>query len=376
MRVISDINIHNLVKQINEAADQINAKKLASDLKIYCDNVGADYSEICKLLKLKTGGLENLSTSLIAWLDKNIGGGNWTINQETGKIDVEAGTVYLRKDAFENGRLPKEIEFGNFNADLKSVNCELESLQGFPKQVKSLDISYNRLESLENCPQILRGAFNCSYNRKLKSLEGGPTEVRDSYDCSNCNLESLEGAPKKVGYTFSCNGNDLKSLEGGPESVEKYYNCFGNKLSTLKGIAQEFDGYSQIDCSENELYTLEGINLDLPMLPTVKAKKNLMPENILLSTYGSARRYGSWVAAYLVLITTNTFQRMSKQQRDPIRDELSQENLKKKQIGLSKLWKDPIMENPAIQRIIKKENLSPEATKNVERSAGLSDIGF
>ena len=47
--------------------------------------------------------------------------------------------------------------------------------------------------------------FICSGCRRLKSLEGAPRKVGDSFDISGCiELESLKGGPEKVGYNFSC----------------------------------------------------------------------------------------------------------------------------------------------------------------------------
>lgn len=377
MKVINDITIHSLGKKINESLDPDKIKRLTSDLKIYCDSVGADYSEVCKMLKLKSGGIERLNNQLISWLNQNIGEGRWEINEETGKIDILNKYVRLQSSSLEDGALPKDIEFGICAGSISCNNIGLKSLERFPKVING-DFSFyaNKLESLEFCPEIIKGSFDCS-NNNLKTLVGGPKEVGEAYNCGRCSLTSLEGIPNKIGGYFNCEGNGLTTLEGGPEEVTGEYNCNNNQLKTLKGISQKFtNSRARIYCNSNNLYTLEGLPIDENLYINVDAKRNLFPENILRSTYASARRYGSWVAAYLVLITTNTFQRMSKEQRDPIRDELSQENLKKKQIGLSKIWNDPIMDNPAIQRIVKKANLQPENTAKIQRAAGLSDIGL
>ena len=61
------------------------------------------------------------------------------------------------------------------------------------------------------------GNFHCSYN-KLTSLEGCPEEVVDIFSCSNNNLTSLKGSPEFVGKTFYCYSNKVRFTE---EDVKK-----------------------------------------------------------------------------------------------------------------------------------------------------------
>ena len=101
-----------------------------------------------------------------------------------------------------------------------------------------------------------------------------------------------------------------------------------------------------------------------------------MPEETLRTVYSNAKNYESWVAAYLVLLTTKRFQRMSKEQRDPVRNALSGDALKTKTLQLSKIWKDPIMDDPAIKRMIKRADLGQDVVGDVELGSDLKDIGF
>jgi hypothetical protein len=108
----------------------------------------------------------------------------------------------------------------------------------------------------------------------------------------------------------------------------------------------------------------------------LKCSKNLFPEEVLNTVYRNAKRYESWVGAYLVLLTTKRFQRMSKEQRDPIRKALSGDALKTKSLQLSKIWKDPIMDDPAVKRMIKRADLGQDTVQDVELGSDLKDIGF
>ena len=375
MKIITDFKIHALTESINESLDKNEIKRLKSQLKVYCEEVGSDFDEVCKLLKLQSGSLSKLNKDQIEWLNRMVGtSGTWDINEETGKIDVESNsTVYLRKNQLPLGSIPHDIKFGKFTGGLYVSDAQLESLAGFPDEIiGDLNISSNNLTSLKGCTQIIKGSFNCGSN-KLENLKGGPDRVTLGYTCNNNMLESLEGAPEKIGASFNASSNSLKTLEGSPKEVGSDFSCDDNNLKTMEGAPERIDGYS-ISCEKNELYTLEGIPLDFA--GRVRCSKNLFPEEVLKTVFVNAKRYESWIGAYLVLLTTKRFQRMSREQRDPIRKALSGDALKTKSLQLSKIWKDPIMDDPSIKRMIKRADLGQETIQDVELGSDLKDIGF
>ena len=141
------------------------------------------------------------------------------------------------------------------------------------------DCIKNKLTSLKNCPSSILGEFICSFNKQLKTLEGGPTYVDTNYECNDCGLESLLGAPTRaegmfdcsgnqlrtldfapeiVRYKFDCSNNGLKSLLKGPLIVDGSYDCSNNKLSNLKGAPTSRVG-GDFDCRGNKLTSLDGI---------------------------------------------------------------------------------------------------------------------
>jgi hypothetical protein len=114
MSKILNFNMYSFQKQINEALSDKEKKDLVSKLKIYCDELGSDFREVCKIMKIKTSGVENLSEFAIKYLDSGAGKGKWTYNEKTGKVDVEG--------IFENtwnselvGQLPSSLSFGTIN---------------------------------------------------------------------------------------------------------------------------------------------------------------------------------------------------------------------------------------------------------------------
>ena len=76
-----------------------------------------------------------------------------------------------------------------------------------------LDISDNKLVSLDGSPNHITGSFKCDYNN-LTSLVGGPQIVDGSYYCTENNLTDLAGCASHISDTLYCIDNDITSLVG------------------------------------------------------------------------------------------------------------------------------------------------------------------
>lgn len=369
MRIIKDHMISFLAQEINEAVSAEQKKRLLGDLKVYCDDTGADFDEVCKILGVSSTKMKALSKEQIEWLREFLQE-KWDFNETTGKVDI---TGYVRIYGKNIKEIPHKIEFGVCKGDFQWSGGDLESLRGFPVEVTGdFYINNHYIKSLEYCPKKIGGSFSCSQNQ-LETLENGPEEVRDNYDCSRNKLKSLEGCPEKVSR-FNCSGNhELKSLKGGPQDVYSY-DCSNCDLTSLDGIAQSIK--SQVDVSGNKLWTLEGLSPDYR--GSVSARKNYYPEAMMKKMLSDANKYGSWIAAYLVLLTDTKHQRMSKDERDKLRAKLTKDYISDNAIGLSKIWKDPIMDNPAIKRLFKKTEAGKEEefVRSADLGADLSDLGF
>ena len=95
---------------------------------------------------------------------------------------------------------------------------------------KSIKVKNKQIVSLTNDLFIwtsVKGYFDCSSCKSLKSLKGAPEEVEGTFYCYDCSgLKSLDGAPKKVEGTFYCrNCSRLESLKGAPKEVRTYFDC-------------------------------------------------------------------------------------------------------------------------------------------------------
>ena len=109
------------------------------------------------------------------------------------------------------------------------------------------DVSFNILRSLNNSPIKVDGAFKCMYNRNLKSLLGGPKEVK-SLNANNCSLRDLSGIPNfstpliNTG-NIDLSSNQLTSLVGLPTKVFGKLSIYNNPgLKTLNGCSEHIKG--------------------------------------------------------------------------------------------------------------------------------------
>ena len=157
--------------------------------------------------------------------------GKWTLNEETGLVDIEGDFNCSCKGLTDF----KGVKFGVVTGNFRCDNNMLTSIEGAPQKVGGdFWCHNNKLTSLVGAPQKVQN-FYCPGN-KLTSLVGAPQNVGRDFDCSHNSLTSLEGAPKKVGRHFWCGYNKLTSLEGAPQEVGWSFACWNNSISekTLK----------------------------------------------------------------------------------------------------------------------------------------------
>ena len=178
---------------------------------------------------------------------------NYTINDDL-TVDV-SGDVELWFNKLKN--IP--VRFGKVSGNfLIQGNLFLESLEGSPTYVGgTFNCSRNKLTSLSFGPKQVGGnyfAMHCL----LTSLEGMPLEVGGSVALEHNKLPTLKGAPREVGQHFECKFNKLTDLVGAPRVVGGLFSCTNNKITTLKGAPREVGG--NFFCFKNELSSIEGIS--------------------------------------------------------------------------------------------------------------------
>lgn len=127
-----------------------------------------------------------------------------------GKLNVHAD-VRPRLYEFPNSKLP--FSFGKVNGAFNVRDCNLISLEGCPREVtRECWVNNNRIQSLEGAPEIVGAFFDCR-NTWIKSLVGAPRKVSGNFICTdNFRLESLAGFPEEVKAVFITYKKDLPLL--------------------------------------------------------------------------------------------------------------------------------------------------------------------
>ena len=128
-------------------------------------------------------------------------------NEET-NIDLaftlmQSQQLSYTKDLIELFKLCK-INYNN-NKNVKAfllqdtLDLSNKKLKSIPSIViktnfKNYDFSRNKLVSLENSPQNIKGYFDCSHNQ-LTSLDGSPQTINGAFECGFNLLTTLKGCP-------------------------------------------------------------------------------------------------------------------------------------------------------------------------------------
>jgi len=198
---------------------------------------------------------------------------NYLINAD-GSIDVDGDVEIYNKNITVS-----PLVFNIVTGDFAIEECELTSLEGFPRTVGgNFDCSNNKLTSLENGPKKVSGNFYCSRNN-LTSLVGLPVILNHVLNCSRNNLTSLKGSPTTVGGYYSCSDNNLTSLVGGPVTVGGDFNCEENNLTSLEGSPTTI-GHDMY-CSLNQLSSTYSGNIDIEVGGEITMSHNILPESLL-----------------------------------------------------------------------------------------------
>lgn len=189
-------------------------------------------------------------------------------------------------------RIP--IRFSKIDGNFSVECCGLETLEGCPEIVTgTFDCASNELTSLEHGPKWVGESYLCGRN-KLRTLEGAPGQIRDDFDAYRNCFESLKGSPTRVGGDFNCEESNLTNLIGAPEYVGKDFNCSWNEIETLSGLSAFIGG--NLDASSNPLKEIGSIETVLEgnfiygdrVGEYLENEVYVPPENILTSSFPNA----------------------------------------------------------------------------------------
>lgn len=118
------------------------------------------------------------------------------------------------------------------------VGSNIKNLKGCPKCTR-IAADESALESLEGCPETLK-SLDVSDCKNLKSLAGCAKKILNSFDASRCALTSMEGGPTegfRIGYYVQ--NNQITSFAGCPRDIEGEFNVSNNNISSMEGAPDE-----------------------------------------------------------------------------------------------------------------------------------------
>ncbi len=151
----------------------------------------------------------------------------------TDKKDIEA---WLSEYCVNETYLEPHEKYGwavtVHNWDLDLSECELDFIPVKFAKIHNgfLDVSKNKLTSLEFCPEICQSF--CIDDNLFESLEGCPRTVNGHFNASNNRIKSLKGMPSYIYGEIVLLNNDIQSILSSDLPLEVDIGCInltGNK---------------------------------------------------------------------------------------------------------------------------------------------------
>lgn len=361
-------------------------------LKKFCEIRGKDFLKICNDLEVELPEWSKiLSPNQVKFLDDcmykstypNRKGSTWVINPETGLVDVEGDFI------LGNSGLPNlnGVKFGVVNGTFNLANSKLNDLSGFPKEVNgNVNLRSNELESLEGLPEKLGGGLILSWSKNLENLIGAPKEIKGDLNIENCyTLKSLEGSPKKVRVLLIESCPNLQNLKGGPEFLEGQFervtitNCSG--INSLIGFPQKAESSIEVILFNlPNLFTLEGIPADPDFkISRLDIDKLGLKRQILRRAYNAATKYKSWLIGHISMFTDPDFIATGKAPKDPIRERLTPDRIKKEMEenrGAFILGIKDYLEDFRVKKLLRGIEIPKETKEKINLALDLGDIGI
>ena len=159
------------------------------------------------------------------------------------------GTFDMSDCSIESFEYCPKLVTGYFLANFNKIT----KLDGLPSKLTKLELKYNPLENLNNCPDIelLINLYGC----RLKDISGLKTTS------GKCKVNLYSNEIEKIGDLtnlkldmLNLSNNLLTDLKGCPQNV-KELRVTRNNLTSLEGCPQSID---RIDVSENKLTSFLG----------------------------------------------------------------------------------------------------------------------
>lgn len=183
-------NPNNNIKFNKVGKLSIHPETETFDLRVnHVDNLGINSRKLKSLKNLKLESVGNVDIKIDNLED--LKGLPETIN---GNLLIKGSKSAILKN------MPKTVK-----GSLAVYDGGLESLEGFPEVGLSINVSGNKLKTLEGLQDRVNGSLDVS-NNDLKNFKGAPKYVKGNFIFKNMDVESLYGFPKQIG-AFELFGN-------------------------------------------------------------------------------------------------------------------------------------------------------------------------
>lgn len=139
-----------------------------------------------------------------------------------------------------------------------ATRCTIETLDGLPDEIDSLDVSGNHLVDLKGCPQKIK-SLNVSLNWSLKSFNGAPEKCSIFKSTGNPEIKNIKYLPI-TSTLVDLDGCGLKSIEGFPKKTHGKIVLNDNKIESLSPLVG-LSNYS-ISIRNNPIKSIVGIPWD------------------------------------------------------------------------------------------------------------------
>lgn len=190
-------NPNNNIKFNKVGKLSIHPETETFDLRVnHVDNLGINSRKLKSLKNLRLESVGNVDIKIDNLED--LKGLPETIN---GNLLIKGSKSAILKN------MPKTVK-----GSLAVYDGGLESLEGFPEVGLSINVSGNKLKTLEGLQDRVNGSLDVS-NNDLKNFKGAPKYVKGNFIFKNMDFESLYGFPKQIGAFELFRNGSLKRDE-------------------------------------------------------------------------------------------------------------------------------------------------------------------
>jgi len=227
-------------------------------------------------------------------------------------FNPKSGRISIRNNNPQIG-IPYEdnINLNNMLGDDPNIPNELTWIS---ECEGDLNLSLNKLTTLEGCPQRIYGDFSVTGNTENLFLLGFPEEVKGNIDLtstnvkglkylprtiikdllmSGCSLTDLNGCPEIVNGNFDVSVNhDLLSLENGPSSVVGTYSSLFTTVENFiyAPTNPEFKGFNLMSTVSDSAQALPNVKCWAGFKPAMDDYKTKMTIQSILDLYTTHRK--------------------------------------------------------------------------------------